>query len=75
VSLPAGRFPAGRRLPAGLHLQVGQALGDLARLRIVQLTADLAIGQEDHPIGAGRGDRVVGDHDDGPPGVIHQPAQ
>src|SRR2546430_9701048 len=34
-------------------------------VRVVELVDDRAVGQEDHTIRVGRGDRVVGDHHDG----------
>ena len=48
---------------AGVHVRhPGQ---HLLAVRLAQLVDDPAVGEEDHPVGVGRGHRVVGDHHDG----------
>src|SRR4051794_9739686 len=60
TSYPSGLSAASRRK----ILQAGHVLEDLVALRVPDLVDHRAVGEEDHPVAVGRGDRVVGDHHD-----------
>src|SRR5689334_5497720 len=50
----------GSEVPERLH-----AVDDLRGAGLEELADDVAVGQEEHPVGVGRRHRVVGDHHDG----------
>ena len=58
--------PQHQASPEALH-----AVEDLLGGGLGQLVDDLAVGEEQHPVGVGRGHRVVGDHHDGLAEVGH----
>src|SRR3954470_15266490 len=55
--------------------QPAQRVDDRVGGGLVDLTGDPAVGQQHHAVGVGRGPRVVGDHDDGLPGLPDAGAQ
>src|SRR5580704_11043846 len=63
-------FTSGSQFPEGLHL-----LQDRSGRRVLELAHNLAVGQEDDPVGVGRAVRVVGHHDDGLAQLRNRPPQ
>src|SRR6478609_3961642 len=68
----SGAFAGRRRLARGALLHLVQ---QLLAVGAAELVDDLAVGEEDHPIGVRRRHRVVGHHHDGLTAVVHARAE
>ena len=66
-----------RIMRSDVVMAASRAIGveDLLAGGAAQLVDDAAVGEEEHPVGPRRGDRVVGDHHDGLAVVVDAAAQ